>query len=74
MKQIEPNLLYSELYVKLMNKNAINEEVYWFKVWSNCKRFLIDYIGNYAENTLLQSSQCWDKWHDYLKSLSTNCI
>jgi hypothetical protein len=73
MIEIEPSLLIAENYVKTKNKEAKHKDIYWFHVWMHCKRIQDCLVGYYARNTLLESSECWDTWHDHLKSLATNC-
>lgn len=74
MIEIEPSLLLAENYVKSINEEAKNKEIYWFRVWIVCKKMQDDWIGSNATNMELESVECWNTWHDHLKSLATNCL
>jgi hypothetical protein len=71
--EIEPSLITVENYVKRKNDEAINNDIYWYNIWSHCKRMQDTLIGDYSRNEQLANSECWNIWHDYLMQLATNC-
>ena len=74
MIEIEPNLSSVENYVKVMNEEAKRKKIYWHKVWADCKRKHKNYVGWFADKPALQSSECWEDWHEHLKELAVHCI
>lgn len=73
MIDIEPRLKVSEDFVKRENERAKHKVIYWYNVWATAKKFHYNYVGFMAQNEKLSSMECWDVWHDYLKSLAVNC-
>lgn len=73
MIEIEPRLAVSKEFVEQQNKKAKNKRIYWFNVWSKSKELCSEYVGFMAKNDLIKNSECYDTWHDYLKSIATNC-
>lgn len=70
---IEPELNNIVSYVISINKTAKNQRVYWHSVWRNAKSSCKIYVGWQSRNASINKSEHWDLFHNYLKSLATNC-
>lgn len=73
MLVIQPRLKYVVKFVKDSNYMAKHRTTYWHNVWSHAKKLSSTYIGIGSENGKLNEPKHYDLFHNYLKSLATNC-